>query len=258
MDQLMAQLSNNPLFRFSLRNNNKHLRNIFDKEKTYVDLIGFLIKNGIKSFDISWGIIQSAPNYLPILKKLKNLLHAEKFLLTTTIGVEVDNITDSHVANISSVVDRIHLVPSSNTHYNLGKDQITGELENAFDSLELNEGKFIEIYTKLNLNPKKIVVGLSLQTMKWKSIGPQKITSSTGLNQRQAVLEIVPYHQSCIRFNRTWKLLDDQPSPFYHLAVSPIKDQWMIHVDPSTLGKRINLILQYGFAGVTLYDYYQV
>ena len=32
----------------------------------------------------------------------------------------------------------------------------------------------------------------------------------------------------------------------------------MIHIDPLTLGRRVDLLKQYDFGGVALYDYYQV
>lgn len=237
----------------------RSIRTLFDAEnKAATALVEFLRVNKFKSFDLAWGLVESAPDYMPILKNLRSILNQQGFSLTTTIGVEVDGTNETHVANIASLVDRIFLVPASNIHYNAGRYlPVTKLAEQAFDSLELNEGKFIHLYNSLNLSRQKVVVGSALQTMIWKASEEEGVTPSN-IAGRLATLELQAYHKSCEQFNRTWEVLPDQPSPFYHLAVSPSKDQWMVHVNPVTLDRRIRLILQYGFGGVALYDYYQV
>lgn len=252
--QLMRMQTPDASFRFSLRMNPKNpatnLKTLFDGQKAYKGLVDFLRANKLSSFDLAWGLIQSTPNYMTTLNALKTVLNKEGFTLTTTVGIEVDEISDMDLANIASLVDRIHLVPASNSYYNAGRyAPVSRAPEQAFDSLELNEGKFLSLYGMLSLDRSKVVVGTSLQTMVWKS----------GKNQQPlATLELEPYYESCMRFNGSWKVLPDQPSPFYHLAVSPARDQWMVHVDPVTLNRRINLLRHYGFGGVALYDYHHV
>lgn len=258
---LLKQQTPEALFSFSLRSNaslpKQNLKTIFNGPNPIVLLVEYLLKNKLKSFDISWDLIQSTPNYMVLLKTLKSTLVKEGIELTTTIGVEVNRTNSTHVNNIASIVDRIFLVPSFNRHYNGGiMTSVTKEPEQAFDTLELNEGAFLKLYTSLNLNLQKVVVGLSLQTLVWKLGGG--VTVGPNLNQNKAVLQLQPYYESCKTFSKSWQISQQQPSQFYHLALAPSKDQWMIHIDPLTLGRRVDLLRQYGFAGVALYDYYLV
>jgi hypothetical protein len=89
----------------------------------------------------------------------------------------------------------------------------------------------------------------------WKLNAGTTLTGSQ-FNQTQAVLQLQSYYESCKNVSLTWRL-QKQPNPFYKLAVAPTNDKWMIHVDPFTLGRRVDLLRQYGFGGVALYDYYQ-
>lgn len=260
--ELLKQQTPEATFSFSLRTNNnlvkpRNLKSIFNGQVAVYLLIEFLRMNKLKSFDIAWDTIQSTPNYTVPLKALKTALVKEGIELTTTIGVEVNRTNTTHIANIASIVDRIHLVPAFNRHYSGGLNPlITKEPEQAFDTLELNEGAFLRLFTTLNLSLKKVVVGLSLQSIIWKLGGG--VTTGPTLNQNKAVLHLLPYYESCKIFSNSWQIPQQQPSSFYHLALAPTKDQWMIHIDPKTLGKRVDLLRQYGFAGITLYDYYQV
>ena len=251
--QLMRAQTPDAEFRFSLRmnpaNNSRNLKSIFDGQKAYKSLVEFFRSHKLKSFDLAWDLIQSTPGYLTLLTTLKSVLNKEGFTLTTTIGTQVDEmINATQLASIASAVDRIHLVPSSNSYYGRNSSVVSRPPDQAFDSLELNEGKLLAMLASLNVSREKIVVGMALQTMVWK----------TAADDQLAHLQLEPYHESCGSFNRTWKMMPDQPSPFYHLAVSPEKDQWMIHVDPSTLDRRIRLLRHYGFAGIALYDYHHV
>lgn len=258
--ELLRQQTPEAVFSFSLRSNSsspgsRNLKTIFNGPTATALLVEFLRINKLKSFDIAWDIIQSTPDYLPLLKFLKSALAKEGFKLTTTIGAEVNRTNTSHVLNITSVVDRIFLVPSTNRHYGQ-QYTITKEPELAFDTLELNEGAFLKLYASLNLNREKVVVGLSLETLVWKMSA--NVSSDNTFVGKKAVLQLLSYYESCKLFNNTWKLIQPQPSLFYHLAVAPTKDQWMIHIDPVALGRRVDLLKQYGFAGVALYDYYKV
>lgn len=258
--ELLKQQTPEAEFSFSLRSSNtvpatRHLKTIFNGTTSVVLLVEFLKVNKLKSFDIAWDLIQSAPDYMPKLKLLKAALSKEGLNLTTTIGVEVDRTNATHITNIASVVDRIFLVPSFNRHYSGGLYPLVAKKpEQAFDTLELNEGAFLKLYSALNLSLRKIVVGLSLQTLVWKvGVGS---TAEIQLDQK-AILQLQPYYESCKSFSSSWRLRH-QPSPFYHLAIAPTNDQWMIHIDSVTLGRRIDLLRKYDFAGVALYDYYQV
>ena len=135
----------------------------------------------------------------------------------------------THLANIAGVVDRIFLAPASNRYYGR-TEKVIREPEQAFDSLELNEGKILKIYLSLNnMSREKVVVGLSLQSIIWKinsSITSSSPTNSN--NQNKVVLELQSYSQSCKTFNSSWKALQDQPSPFYILSMAASKDQWMV------------------------------
>lgn len=258
--ELLKQQTPEAEFSFSLRSSQTspvtwNLKTIFNRTTSVAQLVDFLRVNKLKSFDIAWDLIQSAPDYEPQLKSLKATLGREGFNLTTTIGVEVERIDAFHVTKISSIVDRIFLVSSYNRHYSGNQYPLTEKkVQQAFDALEQNEGAFLKLYSTLNLSWKKIVVGLSLQTLVWKlSLGN---IVGTQFNQYQAFLQLQSYYESCKTVNSTWRL-QQQPSPFYQLAVAPTNDQWMIHVDRLTLGKRVDLLRQYGFGGVALYDYYQ-
>ena len=260
--QLLKQQTPEAVFSFSLRSTNtfpaiRHLRTIFNGTTSVGLLIEFLKVNKLTSFDIAWDLIQSTPDYVPKLKTLKTALAKEGFNLTTTIGVEVYNTDALHVSKIAAIVDHIFLVPSYNRHYSGAQYPLADKkLEQAFDTLELNEGVFLKLYSTLNLSWTKIVVGLSLQTLVWKLNGGTTIVG-TQFNQNQAILHLQNYYESCKNVNSTWRLRQ-QTNPFYKLAVAPTNDQWMIHVDPFTLARRVDLLRQYGFGGVALYDYYQV
>ena len=228
---LLKQQTPEAEFSFSLRSSNtvpatKHLKTIFSGATNVALLVEFLKMNKLKSFDIAWDLIQSAPDYMPQLKALKAAPSKEGFNLTTTIGVEVDRTNASHIANIASVVDRIFLVSSFNRHYSAVLDPLVARKpEQAFDTLELNEGAFLKLYASLNLSLRKIVVGLSLKTLIWKvEVGS---TAEIQLDQK-AILQLQPYYESCKTFSTSWKLRQQQPSPFYHLAISPTNDQWYV------------------------------
>ncbi|XP_059350161.1 serine-rich adhesin for platelets-like isoform X2 [Daphnia carinata] len=259
--ELLKQQTPEAEFSFSLRSSNtvpatRHLKTIFNGTSSVALLVEFLRINKLKSFDIAWDLIQSAPDYGPQLKSLRTTLGKEGFSLTTTIGVEVDRIDAFNVTKIASIVDRIFLVSSYNRHYSGSQYPLTEKkVEQPFDALELNEGTFLKLYSTLNLSWKKIVVGLSLKTLVWKlNLGT---IAGTQFSQYQAVLQLQNYYESCKTVNSSWRLQQQPTSPFYQLAVAPNNDQWMIHIDPLTLGRRVDLLKQYGFGGVALYDYYQ-
>ncbi|KAI9560170.1 hypothetical protein GHT06_014181 [Daphnia sinensis] len=251
--ELLKQQTPEAEFSFSLRSTNTvpatwNLKTIFNRTSSIPLLVEFLRVNKLKSFDIAWDLIQSTQDYGPQLKSLKATLGKEGFNLTTTIGVEVDRIDAFHVTKIASIVDRIFLVSSYNRHYSGSRYPLTEKkVEQAFDALELNEGTFLKLYSTLNLSWKKIVVGLSLKTLVWKlNIGT---IMGTQFNQYQAVLQLQSYYESCKTVNSSWRIQHQSPSPFYQLALAPTNDQWMIHVDPLTLGRRVDLLKQYGFGG---------
>lgn len=257
---LLKQQTPEATYLFSLRSNNyagsaRNLKTIFTGLLSVPLLVEFLRINKLKGFDVAWDLIQTTPDYLPPLKALKSALAKDGFELTTTIGVEANRTNTSHIANIVSIVDRVFLVPAYNRYYNGPHPLVAKEPEQAFDSLELNEGAFLRLYSSLNLSWRKIVIGLSLQSLVWKIGGG--VTTAASFNQQKAVLQLEPYNISCKTVAK-WDVAQHQPSPFYRLAIAPSKDQWMIHVDPFTLSKRVELIKHYGFAGVALYDYYQV
>lgn len=259
--ELLKQQTPEAEFSFSLRSSNTlpaswNLKTIFNRISSVALLVEFLRVNKLKSFDIAWDLIQSAPDYGPQLKSLKATLGKEGFNLTTTIGVEVDRIDAFHVTKIASIVDRIFLVSSYNRHYSGSQYPLTEKkVEQAFDALELNEGAFLKLYSTLNLSWKKIVVGLSLKTLVWK-LNTGTLTG-TQFSQYQAVLQLQSYYESCKTVNSSWRIQEQMPNPFYQLAIAPTNDQWMIHIDPLTLGRRVDLLKQYGFGGVAVYDYYQ-
>ena len=205
----------------------------------------------MKTFDVTWNLIESASGKLcqsnkiyskvqffrilscshisdfVILQSLKRELTKEGFNLTTTVCGETTNVT--HIANIASNVDRISLTPASNRHYGRTEKELTSrEPDRAFDSLELNEGKFLSLYLSLNMSREKVVVGLSLQSIIWKTNSTSPSPSSSTNSSKIVLPELKPYSESCKTFNSSWKLLPDQPSPFYFLAEAPSKDQWMV------------------------------
>jgi len=160
-----------------------------------------------------------------ILQNLKRELTREGFNLTTICG-ETTNVT--HIAKIAAIVDRISLTPASNRHYGRTEKELASrEPDQAFDSLEQNEGKFLNLYLSLNLSRAKVVIGLSLQSIIWKTNSTSPSSLSSNLN-KVVLPELKPYSESCKTFNSSWKLLPDQPSPFYFLAEAPSKDQWMV------------------------------
>ena len=87
--------------------------------------------------------------------------------LTTTFADATERLVDSDtVRRVASRVDRIYVAPAGSSWYRTGAN-LHRPATTATDSLELNEGTFLEQYMKLNLNRNKLIVGQAIETMLW-------------------------------------------------------------------------------------------
>ena len=232
------------------------LDQLFHSADVMDSLVDFMGANNLQSFDISWAYLQS-PSIDPLLlQRLKSTLNSAGFQFTATFrnGMAVPD--SERMQLVAHIVDRIFIAADE-------KVSVDG-LQSVFRSMDANSGIFLNAYLALNLDRKKIVVGQSIRTMTWTFDRDSNMSSVMDMFihdrvfHQKALLQTESYYKSCQHF-RQHSLLDAGPpedSFFHRTAVNSAKNQLIFHVDPEMLARRMDRILQSGFAGIALYDYY--
>ena len=232
------------------------LDQLFHSADVMDSLVDFMGANNLQSFDISWAYLQS-PSIDPLLlQRLKSTLNSAGFQFTATFrnGMAVPD--SERMQLVAHIVDRIFIAADE-------KVSVDG-LQSVFRSMDANSGIFLNAYLALNMDRKKIVVGQSIRTMTWTFDRDSNISSVMDMFihdrvfHQKALLQTESYYKSCQHF-RQHSLLDAGPpedSFFHRTAVNSAKNQLIFHVDPEMLARRMDRILQSGFAGIALYDYY--
>lgn len=216
----------------------KNMRDVFNGPSSFSSLVHFFKDYDLKSFDIAWELIQSTPDYFPLLQALKAQLSKAEFGLTSTLGEGIKDV-GFHARNIMPLIDLLFLVPMGNRFYNPGLPQS----DMTFAYLEANEGEFLKL---VESKRSKIVIGLSLQALIWRTGSSDEFS----LNAR-GELETQPFDEACSASE--FEPLQQQASPFFTLTKS--SGRWTILMDPSSIKRRVELLMLHGFAGVSLYDY---
>ena len=230
-----------------------NLQQLFYSAEVMDSLLNFMHSNKLESFDLSWAYLQSGS--IDPLERLKSTLNSSGFRFTTTFSNDMTAPDSDRMRLVSQIVDRIYVAP--------GEQVSMEQPQPVFQNVEVNSGEFLNVYLALNLNRAKIIVGQSIRTMTWTFDKDSNITSiikqfvDSGVFEEEAVLETESYYNSCQHFqHHVWIDADPAQDSFHRMAVNLSENQLIFPVDPQVLVRRMDRIVESGFAGIALYDYY--